>query len=58
MHKEDPQHLKSNSIISKFAVIVLFIGLLTGISLVPALQGVAYGQSQNNKRLSSRTRLV
>jgi hypothetical protein len=46
MHKEQqPQHLKSNNIISKFAVIVLSIVLLTEISLVPALLGAAYGQS-------------
>ena len=48
MHKEQQQqHLKSNNnITSKLAFIVLFIGLLTGISLVPALQGSPYGQSQ------------
>ena|SRR5215213_10286641 len=47
MHKEQQrQHLKSNNIVSKLAVITLSIVLLTGISLVPALQGVAYGQSQ------------
>jgi hypothetical protein len=39
MHKEHPQqYLKSNSIISKLAVIVLSIVLLTGISLVPVIQ--------------------
>jgi hypothetical protein len=43
MHKQQ-QHLKTNNIISKFAVIVLSIVLLTGISLVPALQIGAYGQ--------------
>jgi hypothetical protein len=48
MHKENPQqHLKSNNnIISKLAVIVLSIVLLTGISLVPALQIGANGQVQ------------
>ena len=47
MHKEHrQQHLKSNIIISKLAIIVLSIVLLTGISLVPALQASAYGQSQ------------
>jgi len=48
MHKEQRrQHLKSNNnIISKLAVIVISIVLLTGISLVSALQGAAYGQSQ------------
>jgi hypothetical protein len=40
MHKEQQQrqHLKSNNIISKLAVITLSIVLLIGISLVPALQ--------------------
>jgi hypothetical protein len=39
MHKEQQrQHLKSNNIISKLVVIVLSVVLLTGISLVPALQ--------------------
>jgi uncharacterized BrkB/YihY/UPF0761 family membrane protein len=41
MHKEQQRqqrHLKSNNIISKLAVIILSIVLLTGISLVPALQ--------------------
>jgi hypothetical protein len=46
MHKEDPQHLKSNNIISKLAVIVLSIVLLTGISFVPALQIGVHGQVQ------------
>jgi hypothetical protein len=40
MHKEQHRqhHLKSNNIISKLVVIVLSVVLLTGISLVPALQ--------------------
>jgi hypothetical protein len=47
MHKEHrQQHLKSNNIISKLAVIVLSIVLLTGISLVPALQIGVNGQVQ------------
>jgi flagellar basal body-associated protein FliL len=47
LHKEQQrQRLKSNSIIPKLVVIVLSIVLLTGISLVPTLQDVAYGQSQ------------
>jgi hypothetical protein len=37
MHKEQ-QHLKSNNLISKLAVIVLSIVLLSGMSLVPALK--------------------
>jgi hypothetical protein len=40
------QHFKLNNIISKLAVIVLSIVLLTGISLVPALQVEVYGQVQ------------
>jgi CHASE3 domain sensor protein len=41
------QHLKSNNnIISKLAVITLSIVLLTGISLVPALQIGVSGQVQ------------
>ncbi len=46
MHKEQhrQQHLKSNNIISKLAVIVLSIVLLTGISLVPANQIRVDGQ--------------
>ena len=46
MHNQQ-QHLKTNNIISKFAVIVLSIVLLTGISLVPALQITANGQMQH-----------
>ena len=38
MHNQQQEHLKTNSIISKLAVIVLSIVLLTGVSLVPALQ--------------------
>jgi hypothetical protein len=46
MHKElqRQQHIKSNNIISKLAVIVLSIVLLTGISLVPASQIEVNGQ--------------
>jgi hypothetical protein len=47
IHKEHrQQHLKSNNIITKLAVIVLSIVLLTGISLVPALQIGVNGQVQ------------
>jgi hypothetical protein len=48
MHNQQRQHHlnSNNNIILKLAFIVLYIVLLTGISLVPALQGVAYGQSQ------------
>src|SRR5919107_3993500 len=45
MHNQQ-QHLKTNNIISKLAVIVLSIVLLTGISLVPALQIGVSGQAQ------------
>jgi hypothetical protein len=52
MHKEKhrQQHLKSNSIISKLAVIVLSIVLLTRISLVPALQIGVNGQVQQQQQ--------
>ncbi len=52
MHKEQhrQQHLKTNNIISKLAVIVLSIVLLTGISLVPALQVEVYGQVQQQQQ--------
>src|SRR5919107_597457 len=52
MHKElqRQQHLKSNNIISKLAVIVLSIVLLTGISLVPALQIGVNGQVQQQQQ--------
>ncbi|HZC48131.1 MAG TPA: hypothetical protein VE244_03615 [Nitrososphaeraceae archaeon] len=51
MHNQQ-QHLKTNNIISKFAVIVLSIVLLTGISLVPALQITANGQMQQQQQLA------
>jgi hypothetical protein len=38
MHNQQEQHLKTNNIISKLLVIILSITLLTGISLVLALQ--------------------
>src|SRR5687768_15750195 len=44
MHNQQ-QHLKTNNV-SKFAVIVLSIVLLTGISLVPVLQVGASAQQQ------------
>jgi hypothetical protein len=51
MHKEQQRqhHLKSNNIISKLAVIVLSIILLTGISLIPALQIGVNGQVQQQQ---------
>jgi hypothetical protein len=51
MHKQQKQHLKSNNnIISKLAVIVLSIVLLTGISIVPALQIGVNGQVQQQEQ--------
>jgi hypothetical protein len=51
MHKGQPrQHLKSNNIISKLTVIALSIVLLTGISLVPALQIGVSGQVQQQQQ--------
>jgi hypothetical protein len=39
MHNQkERHHLKTNDIITKLAVIVLSIVLLTGISLVPVIQ--------------------
>lgn len=45
MHKEQhpQQHLKSNNIISKLAVIVLSIILVTETSLLPTIQVGVYG---------------
>jgi hypothetical protein len=48
--KQQQQHLKTNNIISKFAVIVLSIVLLTGIALVPALQIGVDGQLQQQQQ--------
>jgi hypothetical protein len=50
MHKERQQHLKSNSIIPKLAVITLSIVLLTGLALVPALQIGVNGQVQQQQQ--------
>src|SRR5918999_163315 len=51
MHNQQQQHhLKTNNIISKFAVILLSIVLLTGISLVPALQIGVNGQVQQQQQ--------
>jgi hypothetical protein len=49
MHNQQQQHLTTNNIISKLSVIVLSIVLLTGISLVPALQIIANGQVQQQQ---------
>src|ERR671910_3591584 len=60
MHKEQhrQQHLKSNNnIIPKLAVIVLSIVLLTGISLVPALQIGVNGQVQQQQQPSQQNQV-
>src|SRR5829696_6971798 len=49
-NQQQQQHLKTNNIISKLAVIVLSIVLLTGISLVPALQIGVNGQVQQKQQ--------
>jgi quercetin dioxygenase-like cupin family protein len=52
LHKEQHRqhHLKSNNIISKLGVIVLSVVLLTGISLIPALQIGVNGQVQQQQQ--------
>ena len=49
MHNQQ-RHLKTNNIISKFAVITLSIVLLTGLALVPALQIGVHAQVQQQRR--------
>jgi len=50
MHNQkQQQQLKTNNIISKLAVIVLSIVLLTGLALVPALQIGVQGQLQQQQ---------
>jgi len=44
MQRHNKQHPQINNITSKLAVIVLSVGLITGISLVPVIQPGAYGQ--------------
>src|SRR5215212_5916256 len=51
MHNQKQQHhLKTNNMLPKLAVIVLSIVLLTGISLVPALQIGVNGQVQQQQQ--------
>ena len=50
MHNQQQRHLETNDIISKLAVIVLSIILLTGISLLPAIQFGVYGQVQQQQQ--------
>jgi hypothetical protein len=59
MRKEQQrQHLKSNNnIISKLAVIVLSVVLLTGISLIPALQIGVNGQVQQQQQPSQQNQV-
>jgi hypothetical protein len=57
MHNQQ-QHLKTNNIISKFAVIVLSIVLLTGISFVPALQIGVNGQLQQQQQQPQQQKQV
>ena len=49
-NQQRQHHLKTNNIISKFAVIALSLVLLTGISLVSVLQITATGQSQHHQQ--------
>lgn len=50
-NQRQQQHLKINSNISKLAVvIVLSVVLVTGISLVPAIQVEVYGQVQQQQQ--------
>jgi hypothetical protein len=46
VYKKQQQHLKSNNITSKLAVIIVLLSfvLLTGISLVPSIQLGVYSQ--------------
>jgi hypothetical protein len=52
MHKEQHRqhHLKSNNIISELTIIVLSIVIVTGISLIPALQIGVNGQVQQQQQ--------
>jgi hypothetical protein len=52
MHNQQQQqhHLQTNNIISKLAVIVLSVILLTGLALVPALQVGVNGQLQQQQQ--------
>jgi uncharacterized protein YyaL (SSP411 family) len=50
MHNHQQRHLKTNNIISKFAVIVLSLVLLTGLALVPALHIGVNGQVQQQQQ--------
>ncbi|MDF2768756.1 MAG: hypothetical protein K0S91_1591 [Nitrososphaeraceae archaeon] len=43
-NQQQQRHLKTNDIISKLAVIILSIILVTEISLLPAIQVGVYGQ--------------
>jgi hypothetical protein len=59
MHNQkEQQHLKTNNIVSKFAVIVLSIVLLTGLALVPALQIGVNGQVQQQQQQPQQKKQV
>jgi hypothetical protein len=58
MHNQQHQRLKINSIISRLAVIVLSMVLLTGISLVPALQIGVNGQVQQQQQQPSQQKQI
>jgi hypothetical protein len=57
MHNQQHQHLKTTNVISRLAAIVLSIVLLTGISLVPAIQLGVYGQLQQQQAKFSKNEL-
>jgi hypothetical protein len=58
MHNQQQQHLTTNNIISQLSVIVLSIVLLTGISLVPALQIGVNGQVQQQQPLQQENQIA
>jgi hypothetical protein len=58
MGRQRQYHLKLNNIIPKLAVITLSIVLLTGISLVPALQIGVNGQVQQQPQQQQQQLLL
>jgi hypothetical protein len=52
MHNK--QHLQINNKISKLAVIVLSIALITGISFIPVLQAGVYAQQPQPQQLQQQ----
>ena len=57
-HHQQQQHLTTNNIISKLSVIVLSIVLLTGLTLVPALQIGVNGQVQRQQQAPQQQKQV